>query len=131
MTRTSTGTLAACLDAAQREADQNAKASRMSTLWDEMADHALHGGPEYERARDAFNAEMTQSSPKMPALHFIGFRGDEYFRACRFWGSPDFVHRNWDVRARQEVINDDVAVFAKGDDATSPRPQSFNDSEHM
>ena len=30
-----------------------------------------------------------------PALHFIGFRGNEYVSARRVWGPPDFFHVGW------------------------------------
>lgn len=33
-----------------------------------------------------------------PALHFVGFRGDEYIRAQRVFRRPDFVHIGWDLR---------------------------------
>jgi len=26
------------------------------------------------------------------AIHFVGFRGDEYSSAIRIWGVPDFFH---------------------------------------
>lgn len=60
--------------------------------------------------------------------HFIGFRGDEYTRAVRVFGKPDFVHRLWDARARQEIQPGDRAVFAKGSPDDAPTPFSFNDS---
>jgi len=66
-----------------------------------------------------------------PAVHFIGFRGDEYLRAVRVFGPPDFLHRYWDVRAMQEIAPGDMAVFAKGDEHQPPNPFAFNDSEKM
>ncbi|WP_267379041.1 hypothetical protein [Sphingomonas sp. GC_Shp_6] len=48
------------------------------------------------------------------ALHFIGFRGDEYVRAVRVFGPPDFIHRGWDRWAKMEVMPGDVAIFARG-----------------
>lgn len=63
------------------------------------------------------------------AVHFIGFSNTtQFFRAVKVFGTPDFIHRKWDVRARQEVVAGDVAVFAKGtahDIAVHP---SFDDS---
>ena len=44
-------------------------------------------------------------------LHFVGFRGDEYNRAIRVFGPPDFIHRDWDWRAFHEVAPGDVVVF--------------------
>jgi hypothetical protein len=47
-----------------------------------------------------------------PALHFIGFRGDEYLSAVRVWGRPDFIHRVHDKRAFREIAPVDIVVFA-------------------
>ncbi len=49
-----------------------------------------------------------------PALHFVGFRGDEHSAALRIFGPPDFIHIGWDRWARQEVMPGDIAVFARG-----------------
>jgi len=47
------------------------------------------------------------------ALHFIGFRGDEYNRAKKIWGEPDFIHPVHDRRAYVEIdIFDDILIFA-------------------
>lgn len=56
------------------------------------------------------------------ALHFVGFKDDRYWNAIAIWGPPDFYHRVWDYRARQEMVDGDVAIFATGtiDDATKP-----------
>ncbi len=48
------------------------------------------------------------------ALHFVGFRGDEYTRAVRVFGPPDFIHIGWDRWAKLEIQPDDMAVFATG-----------------
>jgi hypothetical protein len=69
-------------------------------------------------------------------LHFVGFRGDEYTRAVRVWGVPDFVHRIWDQRAHAETRWDEgaVVVFARAKDwerKDSPAPFSFDDSAVM
>jgi hypothetical protein len=61
------------------------------------------------------------------AVHFVGFRGDEYTRACRTFGSPDFIHRGWDLRAQREIATGDIVVFATGSFDQVPRRQSFND----
>lgn len=56
----------------------------------------------------------------MSALHFIGFLHPnigpsvDYDKAVRVFGKPDFVHRYWDVRAKQELAPGDVAIFASG-----------------
>lgn len=74
----------------------------------------------------------------MAATHFVGFRGDEYGRACRVFGRPDFVHIGWDKRARREIdFERDTIVFATGehdqpfsarnfDDIREPFPTSLN-----
>jgi hypothetical protein len=61
------------------------------------------------------------------ALHFVGFKDDRYWNAVRIWGAPDFLHRNYDRRAWQEIVEGDVAVFAEG--RTPIRDQSWDDSQ--
>lgn len=57
----------------------------------------------------------------MSALHFVGFRGDEYHRARRIFGEPDFIHLRWDRRAKREIDFDrDTVLFATG-----PHDQPF------
>lgn len=50
------------------------------------------------------------------ALHFVRFdRFDQRFsNAVAVFGKPDFLHRIWDLRARREIMDGDVIVFAKG-----------------
>lgn len=64
-----------------------------------------------------------------PAVHFVGFRGDEYAAAVRVWGLPDFIHRNNDPRVTfgGEVGPYDTLVFARGAEARR-HEHSFNDS---
>lgn len=68
------------------------------------------------------------------AVHFVGFKDprltkDERFeRARKVFGSPDFLHRGWDMRARREIMDGDTIVFAKGDWRQEPSPYSFDDS---
>lgn len=50
-----------------------------------------------------------------PAVHFVWFRGDEYWSAVKVWGPPDFIHIGWDTRARREICEGDTVVFARGD----------------
>lgn len=82
-----------------------------------------------------------------PALHFVGFRGDEYHSAVRVFGSPDVVHPIWDVRATMDIAPGDTVVFAAVprtfrqtprpgtddhrpyDPDEAPYPIGFNDSE--
>ncbi|WP_457349575.1 hypothetical protein [Sphingomonas sp. UYP23] len=53
-------------------------------------------------------------SPITPALHFVGFRGDEYNSARRIWGKPDFIHPAWDRWAQQDMHPVDTVIFARG-----------------
>lgn len=65
-------------------------------------------------------------------VHFIGFKTSCEFQAARrIWGDPDFVHRRWDVRAQQEVVDGDFAVFANGVEKNAPAHPSFDDSVHF
>lgn len=65
-------------------------------------------------------------------LHFVGFRGDEYTRAVRIFGKPDFIHRYWDHRAVGDIVPGlDTVVFAKGSERDAPNVYAFNDSEHF
>ncbi len=62
------------------------------------------------------------------AVHFVGFRGEEYNRAKRVWGEPDFIHRGWDKRARREIMDGDTVLFAKGPHDQQPDPvRNFSD----
>jgi len=61
------------------------------------------------------------------ALHFVGFRGDEYLSARRIWGRPDFFHLGWDLRAQREIAPGDVVVFARGPADQAPQVRSFPD----
>lgn len=68
------------------------------------------------------------------AVHFVGFRGDEFTSAVRVFGKPDFFHRFWDVRAQQEVQEGDTVVFARAKDCAciaEPKLQAFDDSAVM
>lgn len=54
-------------------------------------------------------------------VHFIRFRGDEYWSAVRVWGRPDFIHRAWDRRAAREILPEhDILIFAQGDEHQAP-----------
>jgi hypothetical protein len=64
------------------------------------------------------------------ALHFVGFGdGERYYRAVAVFGLPDFYHRVWDARARQEVVPGDTAIFATGCIDDPPKPISWDDSQ--
>jgi hypothetical protein len=60
-------------------------------------------------------------------VHFVWFRGDEYHRARRIWGTPDFIHMGWDRRARREIAPVDVVIFARGPHDQMPADRNFND----
>lgn len=44
------------------------------------------------------------------AIHFIGFRGEEYWSAVKVWGKPDFYHIGWDMRAKRDIAPEDIIV---------------------
>lgn len=64
-----------------------------------------------------------------PALHFVGFRGEEFWSAVRIWGRPDFIHRKWDQRARREIGPGDTIIFATGSEADPPSRWNGQDIE--
>ena len=35
-------------------------------------------------------------------IHFVGFRGDEYISAVKVFGKPDYYHRVFDGRSRED-----------------------------
>lgn len=63
----------------------------------------------------------------MDAIHFVGFKGEEYNSAMKAFGNPDFIHRGWDLRAQREIADNDVVIFAFGPHDQEPRVKSFND----
>lgn len=63
-----------------------------------------------------------------PALHFVGFRGEEYHNAIKVFGLPDFYHRGWDRRAQREIAEGDTVVFANFHGLGAPSPYSYDDS---
>lgn len=64
------------------------------------------------------------------ALHFVGFSGDEYHRAIKVFGKPDFVHRLNDARAHAEFMPGDTIVFANGAQHKFT-PFAFDDSANQ
>jgi hypothetical protein len=62
---------------------------------------------------------VTYPRDPVRCVHFIGFRGDEYWSAAKIWGRPHFIHQRWDLRARRDIGEEDLVVFATGDE-TSP-----------
>ncbi len=61
-------------------------------------------------------------------MHFVGFKGDEYNRACRVFGAPDFIHRLFDARCKSDILPGEMVIFANGEE-TKSRTFSYNDSE--
>lgn len=64
---------------------------------------------------------------KSPQIHFVGFRGEEYWSAVKVFGFPDYYHIGWDLRARREIDERDIIVFAQGEHDQKPRVKSFDD----
>lgn len=64
------------------------------------------------------------------ALHFVGFKdGDlQFHRAVHVFGAPDFIHRIWDTRAQQEIVDGDIAVFANGFGNSEPSANAWDAS---
>lgn len=50
-------------------------------------------------------------------LHFVGFRGEEYWSAVKVWGTPHFVHPQADFRMIGEMGPEDVVIYG---------PKAFN-----
>ena len=65
--------------------------------------------------------------PFFPAVHFVGFRGEEYWSAVKVWGRPGFVHRWWDRRAFRDVAPEDTVVFAQGGWTQEPMERNAPD----
>ena len=63
------------------------------------------------------------------ALHFVGFKDDRVWNALCVFGPPDFWHRSWDSRARAEIVEGDIAVFATGSIEDEPKPNAWDDSQ--
>lgn len=74
---------------------------------------------------------MIDQGPRLdgPPLHFVGFRDDRVWAALRLFGPPDFWHRIYDMRAKQEIAPGDEAVFATGSIDDLPKPVSHDDSQ--
>lgn len=60
------------------------------------------------------------------AIHFVGFRDDSYNSARRIW-RPDFIHPAWDLRARREIADGDLVLFAHGDGTQPPARHNASD----
>ena len=49
-------------------------------------------------------------------VHYVGFRDDRYWNAYRIFGGPRVIHRRWDRYARNDVGENDIVIFAEGDE---------------
>jgi len=64
----------------------------------------------------------------MAHVHFVGFRGDEFWSAVKVWGRPDFVHKWHDARMWGDIDADnDTVVFANGQDPDNPSQWTWQD----
>jgi len=62
-----------------------------------------------------------------PALHFVAFRGEEYWSAVKVWGRPGFIHRRWDLRALRDIADEDIVIFAAGTAEDPPAEKNGDD----
>jgi hypothetical protein len=65
------------------------------------------------------------------ALHFVGFKDNRYNAAIKVFGTPDFIHRTWDRRAVDEVMENDIVIFADSDETQKVNPIAFDDSANF
>lgn len=52
-----------------------------------------------------------------PRVHFVGFRGEEYWSAVKIWGTPDFTHPQADFRMIGDMAPHDLVIYG---------PKAFN-----
>lgn len=71
----------------------------------------------------------TNPTPVGPphCVHYVGFWDDRYWNAYRVLGGPRIIHRRWDARARRDIGEDDVVIFADGDEHQSVVRYNGND----
>ena len=74
-----------------------------------------------------YDAIVHDEATRPPALHYVGFRGDEYTAAIRVFGPPDFIHIGWDRWARLDVAPGDTVIFARGCFDDTPSIHSYPD----
>lgn len=65
------------------------------------------------------------------AIHFVGFKDNRYHTAVKVFGTPDFIHRIWDKRAADEVMENDVVIFADSDETQEVKFFAFDDSANF
>jgi|ERR1035437_5077050 hypothetical protein len=82
--------------------------------------------------RDAWqNATQSTAYAERGVFHFVGFKDDRYWNAVKAFGKPDFIHRFWDRRAVDEVTEEDIVIFADGDETQDVRTFAFDDSANF
>ena len=65
------------------------------------------------------------------AVHFVGFKDNRYNTAVKVFGTPDFIHRLWDRRAVNEVTENDIVIFADGDETQAIETFAYDDSANF
>lgn len=70
---------------------------------------------------------MGEGMTASPVVHFVAFRGDEWWSAVRIWGRPTFIHRGWDRQAKGEIEEGDMVIFARGTEADEPSRWNYPD----
>jgi hypothetical protein len=60
-------------------------------------------------------------------VHFIGFRGEEYWSAVKVFGRPQMIHMGWDRRSQRDIGEDDIVVFAVGDETQPFTARNYPD----
>lgn len=64
----------------------------------------------------------------MGHVHFVGMVGDDFVRAQKVWGKPDFFHKWHDARMWGDIDPDrDTVVFAADIDPDTPSPWTWQD----
>lgn len=63
-------------------------------------------------------------------IHFVGFKdGQRYQNAVAVFGLPDFLHPGWDLRAKREIADEDIVIFACGAHDQPARVKSYPDQD--
>lgn len=60
-------------------------------------------------------------------VHYVGFRDDRFLSAWRVFGGPVFIHRVWDKRAKREIADTDLVIFANGSHDQKPTERNGDD----
>lgn len=97
--------------------------------------HAIdfNGYSELSRSVHALKALSFSARSECRATHFVRFpdlHGDQFWSAVRTFGEPDFLHRYWDRRARREIADGDLVLFAKGEADQPHAPFNGNDEAY-